>query len=575
VRTHEGREGPVRPGHFHPEEPLNIEIQIQPVSGSTLTQDYLRGTGTARSFFAGSPREVEAYRAKLGEVQSRFGRAEREAAAAALHPTSDRARDRLARFVEEGGAMVTTGQQAGFLTGPLYTIHKALSTVRLAAALESRLGVPVLPVFWVASEDHDWEEANHAYLECTGSAPARIALPGPLSPSIPMSDRLLDEGVRISIDEVSQIVGNKGYANEVLKWIREAYRPGQTVGGAFGELLGKMLAGFDICIADAADPALKRASAGVLTRALERAGELEERLRARTAALEEAGYHGQVAVVELATNVFYHAESGRERLYRGGAGYEAREAGVEIAAAGVAEVVAGDPGRFSPNVLLRPIVESAVFPTLAYVGGPGEIAYFAQVTALFPAFGIAPPVVVPRGSVVLVDPVVRRLMDRLGVELNDVARPRSRLETELARREIPTPVAEALERMRETVAGGYAEAIDGSGAIEGSLAGSLGRLRNEVLHRLAQSETKVIQGIKRRDSAKLAQLDRILWSLRPEGKPQDRVLNVVSFLARFGPSLLTRIAEALDPELDEGTEEGLAGKRGQEAGYQPGCPIQS
>jgi uncharacterized protein YllA (UPF0747 family) len=209
------------------------------------------------------------------------------------------------------------------------------------------------------------------------------------------------------------------------------------------------------------------------------------------------------------------------------------------------------------------------------VGGPGEIAYFAQVTALFPAFGIAPPVVVPRGSVVLVDPVVRRLMDRLGVELNDVARPRSRLETELARREIPTPVAEALERMRETVAGGYAEAIDGSGAIEGSLAGSLGRLRNEVLHRLAQSETKVIQGIKRRDSAKLAQLDRILWSLRPEGKPQDRVLNVVSFLARFGPSLLTRIAEALDPELDEGTEEGLAGKRGQEAGYQPGCPIQS
>jgi bacillithiol biosynthesis cysteine-adding enzyme BshC len=485
------------------------------------------------------------------EVQRRFGREQREAAAAALRPTSERARARLARFVEEGGAMVTTGQQAGLLTGPLYTIHKALSAVRLAGALEQRLRLPVLPVFWIASEDHDWEEANHAYLARPGSEVVRLALPGSAASALPMSERTLGEGVRAILDEVAHLIHREGFADGVMSWIRDAYRPEQTVGGAFGELLASLLGGFDLCLADAADPALKRASAGVLAHALGESEALEARLRGRTRELEAAGYHGQVAVVEGATNVFYHGEAGRERLYRSAAGYEARGAGVELAAEGIWDRVQGEPGRFSPNVLLRPIVESAVFPTLAYVGGPGEIAYFAQITALFPLFGIQPPVVAPRGSVLLVDPVVQRLMARVGVGVGELSRPRSQLETDLARREVPAAVSEALDRLREVVAAGYATAIDGAKELDPSIGGALGRLRNEVLHRVAESERKVVQGVKRRESATLAQLDRILASLRPEGKPQDRVLNVVPFYARYGPGLLDGIAEALDPGLDE------------------------
>lgn len=447
--------------------------------------------------------------------------------------------------------MVTTGQQAGLLTGPLYTIHKALSAVRLAGALEERLRIPVLPVFWIASEDHDWEEANHAFLARPGSDLVRLALPGSSASALPMSERTLGDGVIPILDEVAHLVQREGFADEVLSWIRDAYRPERTVGGAFGELLGRMLGGFDLCLADAADPALKRASAGVLAHALGESEALEARLRGRTRELEAAGYHGQVAVVEGATNVFFHGEAGRERLYRSGAGYEARGAGVELAAEGIWERVRSDPGRFSPNVLMRPVVESAVFPTLAYVGGPGEIAYFAQITALFPLFGIQPPVVAPRGSVLLVDPVVQRLMERVGVGVKELSRPRNEVATELARREVPPSVSAALERLRSAVAAGYEGAIEGVKELDPSTGGALGRLRNEVLHRVAESERKVLQGVKRREGATLAQLDRILVSLRPEGKPQDRVLNVVPFYARYGPALLDGIAEALDPGLDE------------------------
>jgi uncharacterized protein YllA (UPF0747 family) len=150
-----------------------------------------------------------------------------------------------------------------------------------------------------------------------------------------------------------------------------------------------------------------------------------------------------------------------------------------------------------------------------------------------------------------VDPVVQRLMARVGVGVRELSRPRDQLETDLARRQVPAAVSEALDRVREAVAAGYEAAIEGVRELDPSTGGALGRLRNEVLHRVAESERKVVQGVKRRESATLAQLDRILASLRPEGKPQDRVLNIVPFYARYGPRLLEGIAEALDPGLEE------------------------
>src|SRR5688572_27822302 len=190
------------------EEPLTLTIQVQPLRGSRLVDDYRAGKPEAARFFSGHPGDLQAFRAKLAEVGRRFGRTERETAAAAVRPTSPGAAARLARFVEEGGAMVTTGQQAGLFTGPMYTIHKILTAIRLAEALEERLGIVVLPVFWAAYEDHDFAEANHAYLVDGAGKLRRLAVSATDARPLPMSEMRLGEDIEILSGELRDIVSS-------------------------------------------------------------------------------------------------------------------------------------------------------------------------------------------------------------------------------------------------------------------------------------------------------------------------------------------------------------------------------
>lgn len=445
--------------------------------------------------------------------------------------------------------MVTTGQQAGLLTGPLYTIYKALTAVRLAERLERELEILVIPVFWTASEDHDWAEVNHAYLSLSGDGSRRVELPDDPPPATPMSMAELGDGVQLVVDQVGDVLVGEGDSDLLLNWVRDAYRPSESVARSFSDLLGRLLSGFDLCMTDAAHPAVKAASAGVLAEALRAAERHEAVLTERTAALAEAGYHGQVAVLEGGTNVFRQGEQGRERLYRDGAGYRGAESGVTLTRAEAEAELDTDPGRYSPNVFLRPVVESAVFPTVAYVGGPGEISYFGQLGALFPEFEMVPPLVYPRASLLLLEMPIQRLLGKLEVEADSLDAPRHELIEQLAQGSFPPALRSTLDELERQITDGYRQLIDGAVEIDPTLEGALARLRNETLSRIGDSERKITQHIKRREGVRIGQLDRLLAHLRPEGKPQERVLNVIPYLARHGLSLLERMYEAIRVEL--------------------------
>jgi len=520
-------------------------LRPRSIGGSRLVQDYLREEAPALSFYAGSPFHLSSFQTKLDRVAERFTPDRRAAAAELLKPSSSVAAERLRRFVAEGGAMVTTGQQAGLLTGPLYTVYKAISAVALARHLEAQFGVIVLPVFWVASEDHDWVEVNHTHILDRSGRPHLFELSSLDRRAQPMSVRPLEGDLELLCDEVSQVVAAKGHAAEYVKRILDPYRRGGSVASAFGEALRSLLAEFDLCFADAADPALKAASLPVLREALERPQEHEAILRSRSEALRSCGYAGQVAVLEGATNVFHHSDAGRHRVYRRGGEFRWRERRTGVEAAELLGQLEREPCRFSPNVFLRPVVETHLFPTVAYVGGPGEVAYFGQVSALFGAFGMEAPVAVPRYSGDVLEPGTERVMASLGLRMEDLGESREVLVERVVRGEVPEGARRSLEDLRREIAAGFERLIDGAGGIDPTVGSALAASRNRVLAEIARAEWKVLRSLKRGDLESMRQLDRVLGSLRPEGKAQDRVLNVLSFLGRYGPHFLREVERAI------------------------------
>jgi bacillithiol synthase len=524
-------------------------------------EDYRAGRGPATAFFAGRPDEPGAWARKLAEVSGRFDRAARERAAAALHPTTAAAAARLARFVEEGGAMVTTGQQTGLFTGPLYTLHKVLTAVRLAATLERFLGVTVLPVFWAATEDHDFEEVSRTRT-VDGEGNLRLwsiarTDPRPLS----MSEMRLGRDVCKVSGELVQSIANTAYDAEYLRWILEPYRPGSSVAAAFLGSIARVLEGFDLLLADAAAPSLKEASVPVLVAELE-ASESHERLLAeRTDALAAAGYAAQVTLVPGSPNVFVHGPAGRERLVRERDGWRAPAGRLRLRRSDLASRVRGDAGSFSPNVLLRPVVESAVFPTLAYVGGPAEIAYLAQAGALFAAHGILPPVAFPRFSVRVVPEEVAADAAVLGLTDAELARPHAELASRLAAERLPAPVAGALRALRDGIVRDYAALLDAAAGTGPDLERALGARRNRALLEAARAERTLLADLKRRDPLIAGVLPRVRNHLMPLGEPQERVLNALPYLA-MRRTLLSDLAAVMEPVIGAVAAEGREPSRG-------------
>lgn len=442
------------------------------------------------------------------------------------------ARSRLDRVVAAGGVVVSTGQQAALFGGPLYTIVKAIGALGVADALERATGVPTAAVFWAATDDADYEEARSAHLAVTGGL-RTVTLPRAKQAGIPMSEMPMP-GVEQLVDQLAQACGSASAA-EALDIARACYTSSSTLGAAYVRHLRTVLEPLGISVLDAADPAVRRAAAPALTRALEKAADVERVLTERNAAIEKAGFSAQVEHVPGLSLVFTTEESGEKR---------------RLPIAEARGAIAAPVDRLSPNVLLRPIVERFIMPSAAYIAGPGELAYFAQVSAVAHALDLARPLALPRWSATLLEPRIERLLARLAIN-RDELRDRHGVERRLAKTKLPTELGDALRQLRQDVESDVAalERADRDALVPPA---SVQGLRRSLLHRLERAERRYIAGVKRREDALMRDIATAAAALYPNGMRQERVLNWVPFLARYGPTLMeqmrgeaTRYAAAL------------------------------
>jgi bacillithiol synthase len=523
-----------------------VDLVTHPLKGSELVRRYLEGDPEAAGFYPGGlPSRLESYEAKAQEVRARFDRAGRERLARILTGGGDNGPARLARFVEAEGLAVTTGQQPGLFGGPLYSLYKALTAAALARRLEGRLGVPVIPVFWVASEDHDWDEVRGVSLPDVENELVRVEIAVPEGADHAPLHRVEPGAALVEArKELVALLPDSDFSPALVADLEASYRDDATLPGAFAELMRRELARAGVFLLSPEHPDAQRAALPVLLAEAAESRTRAEALEARGSDLEARGFTVQVPLLEGGVNLFLEGARGRDRLFLAGtdAGgsprFRLRMEGRELSLGELHDEATADPSRLSPNVLLRPVVESTLVPTLAYVAGPGETAYYAQTDPLFRGHGIAQPVIHPRLSATVVEAKVGKVLEKFRLPLEALARPHHEVAGEVMKEELPDEVRQALGELRGAVARGARELGSAVKAVDPTLTGPVDHFRNQGFSMLDDVEKKVVQALKREAGIALQQLAKAGLHLFPGGKPQERVFPAVYYRARYGPAAM-------------------------------------
>lgn len=487
---------------------------------SSLFADYLYRFDRAARFYRHDPHDPEALR--RAAAAARIPDSGRQALAAALRRSNGETAA-IAQLELPDTVAIVTGQQVGLFTGPAYTIYKALSAVRLARKL-SETGIRAVPVFWLATEDHDLAEIDHSWVFDAHQRPVRLNASsaahngGPVGPV---------EIVRPPLEELAAALRGFLYADEVIGLVEECYRPGRTYGEAFRALLQRLLAGYGLVFFDPLDPALRQLAAPFLQSAFARRDELLSSLLERTRQLEQAGYHAQV-LVEAQSSLFFQLQNGRRQRLK------------------PADVVE-DAASLSPNALLRPVMQDSLLPTAAYIGGPAELAYLAQSEVLYQALLGRMPVAAPRSGFTLLDDRARKLMTRYGITLTDCFHGEAKLKQRVASRLIP----ESLEITFEDVASEIRNSLDRLyrelHAFDPSLGEALTKSRAKILYQLAKNQSKAGREALRRNARVDESAAHLSSLVYPERHLQERLYSILPFLARHGFDLIDTLYENVQP----------------------------
>jgi bacillithiol synthase len=524
-------------------ERMDLIIRAGPLArGSRIVRDYVAGHAP---FYSGHPADVASYRAKASEVERRMDAETRQRVAGAIEPLGDSAA-RLARILDGDGFFITTGQQPALFGGPLYTLYKVLAAVRLAERLESELAKPVLALFWIGADDHDWDEANHTFALDERDYAQRITVHAAADvPALPLNVRTWGPGVGTAVDALIALLPHTPTAAMIAAHVRADYQPNATVESSFTETMRLLLRDRRVAMVSSAHPLVRRAAVPVLQREIERSPAHADLLATRVAALSAAGYEAQVEITRDAANLMLIDDEGRDRLAMTRTGWRTRRLGRTLSERELLDSIETDPMRFSPNVLLRPVVENTIFPTIGYMAGPGEVAYFAQIGPLFEAHGVMPPVVVPRPSVLLIEPEVNRLLARLGMEHDAFNRPFDALASDVMRRWMPASARASLDALRASMLAGFGDVATAGDDIDPTLRGTITASRNAVLLRLQETEKKIVTRMKRRSTETMEQLRRVATGIYPESAPQERIFGPLPYLARYGTGFVAAVESAL------------------------------
>ncbi len=479
-------------------------------------------------FYRHDPHNPESLCAAASEVDYPDERRAAMVEALSSQNAANGAQESLSRLAEAGTVAIVTGQQVGLFSGPAYTIYKAITAARVARELTDR-GIPAVPVFWLATEDHDFEEVNHVWTFDGAHQPLKLSVDKPAE----LNGRQRPVGgiaiERPPVDQLAESLEAFPHGAEVAAMVRDAYPPGATMGHGFRALLKHLLAKLNLLFLDPLDPAVRKICEPIIRRALEAAPELKARLVERNRELEAAGYHAQVHVDEKTSLFFLLENGGRMPLRRKDFEFsDLRDRAAEI----------------SPNALLRPVVQDYLLPTAAYIGGPAELAYLAQSQVIYDRLLGHMPVAMARSSFTLLEPRAAKLLTRYGMNVAQAFIDEESLQAHIARVLAPDSVKSAFADAAAKLESGVAHLRTELERFDPTLASSLDKSRAKILYQIERTRRKIEREMLHRNQRASGDAHYLTSLLFPERHLQERFYTILPFLARHGVDLIDRLYDS-------------------------------
>lgn len=544
-----------------PEEAgLRVEtVSFEQIPHQTrLFLDYLRDPLALRKFYPSAVRYHHELPARAAEVLAAH-QTDRNALCDALRDANaawgagSETLDNIELLRQNDCLAVVSGQQAGLFTGPLYTIYKAISAIKLAGCLTQRQ-TKAVPVFWIATEDHDFPEVASAEFISRDCRLENVIAPASLHhEGSPVGRIKLNESVNDLLQQLFQRLPQTEFTDELQTMLTNSWSGGRGYGEAFARMMTSLLGRYGLILLDPLDPALKKMAAPLYAKAAQRAPEIATAIEVRSRELEAAGYHAQVTPSATSFPLFLHDESGaRHAMTQTADGnYRKKDGEKTYTIEELAALALESPERFSPNVTLRAVVQDYLLPTVAYYGGAAEVAYFAQTAEVYRILDRPATPILPRSSLTFVERHAGRVLERYGLKLTDLFTGPEQVLARVVEEHLGTDTAEQFTQAEQSFNRELDELREKLKTLDPTLADALETGRRKINYQLDGLRTRFHRAQLSRDEAAQRQLERAFDQLCPHKELQERHINITSLLSRHGRYVIDWIFSAVNLGSDE------------------------
>lgn len=525
-------------------EMLNLSLP----AANRFATDYLAGSAELQSFFHYNFKNNDEYTHRLDELKNRtFMRnelADHIQSFMSRYAHSDKIRSNIEKLRQENSVAVIGGQQAGILTGPLYTIHKVISILKLAEQKEAELGVPVVPVFWIAGEDHDYQEVNHVYVMNNNKHEKWIYPEKNLEKKM-ISEVCINKDLCYSwVEEIIETYGETKHTKEVLSFALNSLKSAESFVDFFASIIMELFKDSGLLIVDSGNKELRKLEKEYFMKQMNNHLEITAAVLKQQQQTEAAGFPNMIDINENAANLFFYDEEVNERILLQfdpeSGSFTGKNGEVSFSFDELHEIANEFPEKLSNNVVTRPLMQEWLFPTLAFIGGPGEIAYWAELKLVFEHFGLKMPPLVPRLNITILERSIETDLEELNLDLKEVlisgtGQHELKFIDSLKDRE----VEELFENLKSMLAEQYSNVREKSNGIDPVLLPLLEKNEAILMKQISFMEGKIVEAVCRKHDHILRKFTRVENALRPGGSPQERVWNPFFYLNKYGLSFVS------------------------------------